>query len=661
MKKISLDLQKIGRLLAYLLIFFYLAQLIWPYIELPYSNPFDSHGLLTQIRFNPANNLIRFLMLLGLTVFGPTLVSLLPNKTQKHLVRTIFILLIVLSYFFIALAPRIKIPQIEYLHDGERLGNAALFLGGRGLYSELFFLHGAFLDPIIAVASFIVFGHSIGSYQLLTGFLLLFSSLMFYVLLAVLIKSDLIFYLSSLWFFNFVSGSNDLALVNFSVSNIRDIAVWVVLLLLWLMLRKPSWIRVCLFAIGFLSGFQYFISFDRAYYLTFLTFFLAVISVFFTPKKDPNKKNALYAFGFSKSQLKNTFSLLLAFSLGFFIQLPLVGFRSFGAFIKIAFWQLPRMVGNFHEQKFLLIGEHSTLSAGLVFWLPIFLLILNGFFIVNTILLPLIERVLIKKKSYLVSFRDIYLIILYVFSVIFFRGAFITVGLYHLNYGSTITFLITFILIDQYFSKAKTYFNTKNYYLTLKNFILLCFALVVLFNYNLPINYAIKQLSWGYNQCTFHFQKEEYNWFTAYFGSLLFCPPYQKSDTIRDFLAMPKKPDEIWISESTKKAIYYINSHTTEDDYVFVFNNESIYYYFLKTKSPTRFAGIWFADTNFYRQEAMGDLIKHQPKFIIYSSGSQSEIQGDISMIARFPEINKWLLENYPQKIKIDQIVILSK
>lgn len=661
LKHITTDLQRIGRLFTYLLIFFYLAQLIWPYIELPYSNPLESHGLLTQIRFNPANNLIRFLMLLSLTVFGPTLTSLLTNKLQKPLVRTIFILLIVISYFFIALAPQIKNPRVDFLHDGERLSNAVLFLRGKRLYSELFFLHGAFLDPIIAVISFFIFGRAIGSYQLLTGLLLLFSLLMFYILLAVVINNDLIFYLASLWFFNFISGSNDLALVNFSVSNIRDITVWIVLMLLWLLLKKPLLARKCLIVIGFLSGFQYYISYDRAYFLTFLTFFLAVIFPFFTSKNIPDKRYLQYVYGYNKKQVKTSLSLLAAFILGFFIHLPIVGFKSFGEFLKIAFWQLPRMVGNFHEQKFLLISEHSSLVRGLVFWLPIFLIILNGLFIVNKIILPFIEQVIIKKKSYLVNFKNIYLVIIYVFSIVFFRGALVTVGLYHLNYGSSITFLITFIIADQYFSKTKTYFQNKDGYLTVKYFLTLSLILIVLFNYNLPINYEVRQLSWGSYPCTFHPQKEEYNWFAAYFGSLLFCPPYQKLDTIKQFLTMPKIIDNNWIPEPTQKTISFINNNTTEDDYVFVFSNESIYYYFLKAKSPTRFAGIWFADTNVFRQEALADLKKHQPKFVVYSSGSSPEIQEDVSMAVRFSDIDKWILENYPNKIKFDKILVLAK
>ena len=451
-------------------------------------------------------------------------------------------------------------------------------------------------------------------------------------------------------------------MVNFSVSNIRDILVWIILILLWLIIKSPNnKTKRRLFALGFLSGFQYFISLDRAYFLTFLTFFLAIIFLFFSPKKTSNKKNLKYVFGFNKAQIKNSCVLTVSFFLGFFFQLPLVGFKSFNEFIKIAFWQIPRMVGNFHEQKFLLISEHSTLARGLVFWLPVFLLILNGFFVVNKIILPFIRKVIIKKKDYILTYKNFYLLILYVFSVVFFRGALVTVGLYHLNYGSTITFLVTFIITEQLFFRAKKLFRKPDYYLTTKYFFALVLLLIILFNYSLPMNYEIKQLTWDSSQCAFHPQKEGYNWFTAYFGWLIFCPPYQSPENIKRFLEMPKKPDEEWVPELTLKAIFYINSNTTENDYVFVFSNESIYYYFLKAKSPTRFAGIWFADTNFFREEVLADLKKNPPKYIIYSGGASPEVQAGISMADRFKEINEWILGNYPKRITFSSIVILYK
>ncbi|KKQ38021.1 MAG: hypothetical protein US54_C0020G0015 [Candidatus Roizmanbacteria bacterium GW2011_GWA2_37_7] len=124
---------------------------------------------------------------------------------------------------------------------------------------------------------------------------------------------------------------------------------------------------------------------------------------------------------------------------------------------------------------------------------------------------------------------------------------------------------------------------------------------------------------------------------------------------------MNHKPDSHWLRPTEIEVVNYINSHTSPDDYVFVFNNEATYYYFLKGKSPTRFAQISMADTNQYREEVLHDLQIHQPKYILYSTGGMAEGIEGVPITDRFPEIVAWIEENYPIRIPIASALIRAK
>ena len=120
-------------------------------------------------------------------------------------------------------------------------------------------------------------------------------------------------------------------------------------------------------------------------------------------------------------------------------------------------------------------------------------------------------------------------------------------------------------------------------------------------------------------------------------------------------------PDDYWISQSDKEAVEFINANTSAQDYVFVFNNEGLFYYLLKAKSPTRFTNIYIADVEFFRQEVLADLKRNQPKYVIYTTGRSSEALNSMPMKSRFLEVDRWILENYPKKIKFDQILVLAE
>ena len=645
------------------LIFFYISLMIWPYINLPYSNSLEIHGFITKLKFNPFTNSLRYLITLFITLGGTSLVSLLSDKRRKLVMRLLFIAVLVVSYFLTAFVRQGNAYFVDLFHDGEQLGSAALYLNGRTLFNGVSFYHGAFTDPLIAVSSFRLFGKSIGSYLLLTAYLRIISFTLFFILLFILLRSELIFYLASLWFFSFISVSVDFQSVNFVVSTIRDVNVWLTLILLWMLIKKGFNSRFLFLAIGFLAGTEYFISFDRAYILTVFVFLLSFFSLFIIGRKNSGDKEVIFQPRFSLATItKNirlSLYLLVGFTTGFFLQLPIVGLRSFQEFLKFAFWEFPRLVGLYSEHVF------PSFAASPDSWFPILTLIFSGIYIFHAILLDYLKKN--KDHSHLTP-HNLYLILIFIFSVAFFRIAIIRDDLYHLFYGSSVVFIVIFLVLDSIVKKTYRVIVMTPVYPKLRNFTALAILLYLLFNYNVPYKALLSQPNeqkrylFRRPTCYIDTEKGNHNAFwDLYLNNYFRCPPYREPEDVKGFFSMPKKSDFFWVSTDVKEVIDYINNQTTGDDYVFVYNNEPGYYYFLKAKSPTRFSEVSMADNNLYRKELFDDIKRNQPKVVLYSTGNWPESLENIYIKERFPEIEKWLAENYPQKIYVNHSIVLMK
>src|SRR3989338_3289315 len=212
-----LELSEIVKTIVYLAIFFYLSQIIWPYIVVPFSNPDQIFGSLSKIQFSPLNNTLRYIV-------------------------TLFTVLAV-SYFLTAFIRPDNQYFVDLFHDGYQIGSASLLLQGRQMYTGIVTLHGPLNDTFLAISSFWLFGKSIGSVYLLTSIIHLVTFTLFFLLLMLIIKSELIFYLASVWFFNLVTVPISFQRMNFVVFTMRVIKFFIsvfffcsplVVLCLWL-------------------------------------------------------------------------------------------------------------------------------------------------------------------------------------------------------------------------------------------------------------------------------------------------------------------------------------------------------------------------------------------------------------------------------------------
>lgn len=657
------DLGNILKTVLYSSIFLYISILIWPYINLPFANPLEIHGYIAKLKFNPFTNSVRYLVTLLITMGGTYVISLLPEKKRKIVMRLLFIAVLVFTYFLTALIRDKSVYNIDLFHDGEQIGNAALFLKGRSLFDNVTFYHGAFTDPLIAVSAFSLFGKSVGSYLLLTSYLRLISFLLFFILLFYVISSELIFYLAALWFFGFISSSVDFQNINFIVSTIRDINVWLTLITLWSFAKNGFKSKFLISVIGFLAGSEFIISFDRAYVLTIFMLILLFYLLISKRGKETDGKGYVFQHQFSKENIgKNTTAalyLLAGFAFGFFLQLPLIGYRSFLSFLKFAFWEFPRLVGVYSEHVF------PSFSSSPDSWFPIIGLIFCGIFIYHTFL----QSYLKKEKAYqFLNSKNLYLLLVFVFSLIFFRIAIIRDDLYHLFYGSSMAFLAVFLVFDSLAGKTDEALVKEPTYPKVKNILSLGILLYLVFNYNVPgkafelMPNAQKRYLFRRPTCYIDPNKDKYNSFLdLYLLNYFRCPPEKATKDISDFFSLPDKPDSFWISKDVKEVIDFINARTSLEDFVFVYNNEPGYYYYLNAKSPTRFSEVSMADNKLYRAELFNDIKRNQPKIVLYSTGNWPEALENIWIRDRFPEIEEWLAKNYPQKIYVNHSIVLLK
>lgn len=175
----------------------------WNKIELPFQNPWDVAGLLTQTRYNPANDLIRFAAFLLFPIlilsavyllnirkfrdicfgqysnnFRCSISTELPSLTRKisAVILVIFTILTAVYHPTYHSAGR-----FDTYHEGETLGASVSYIEGKTPYKDFLFTHGIYQDPLRSIIAFNLFGRSIGSARTLQSIV----KILAYVLLSV--------------------------------------------------------------------------------------------------------------------------------------------------------------------------------------------------------------------------------------------------------------------------------------------------------------------------------------------------------------------------------------------------------------------------------------------------------------------------------------------
>lgn len=585
-----------------LILAFFTSLTLAPLFKLPYKNPYNISNPFNSTGFNPDNNFYQFVFIIIATLAFFYILRNLYKSKYSWVIKVLSMSTLTANHFLRNLLPVTSAVPIDNFHSGEQLSPANAFLSGTDLFSQMFFLRGAGFDAVIPATGFMIFGHSIGSYILVFHLLIILSLLSFFIFMAFIIHSPLKYTVIITLFY--LSGA-------LSLVEIRDIPVWISLGLVLLLFKQGiTKIKklIILFGIGFTSSFYLYASIDRGVLLVLLSLMLSVVLILapsdyintYTLKPETWKTN-----------IKSPLFIVYGLGVGLLGPGVLLGWQGFIAFLKMTFIEIPSFAGLLVSQPLPPLFGRTYL-----FWGPVFISITTGF-----LLLKLYESKLTTNLNRLLPYT-----IIFIFSILSLKTGLNRIHPAKLATSTTPLFLITILILGYAMSLL---INNKRLHAHLTPSIIICAVTLFIFAQISP-------------------QK------------LLHQPKYTKAE-FASYKNMIQSNDDFWVSSETKQVKDYIIQNSRNDEHIFAFTSNPIYYYLTNRKNPTRFYISWYADPQPYTDELLRDLKQNKPRFVIYKEATWMDAPDEISMEDRIPEVNTWIKNNYPKQVKIGNTIILSE
>lgn len=573
---------------------------IYRFIKLiPAGNNYD---VKVSNSFFPESNYLLLLGIIALTFITYYLLSILQVK-KTTVFRAAIVLVLSYSLFIGVIAPGYAKYQnnIDTFHNGEQLAPALALEQGKRPYTDILTLRGAGEDILTPWLSFKLFGESIGSYFMITVLLQLLSAIVFYIFLSKIFTDDLQFLVLAVWFT--ISSYN-------GIYNVRDIFVWLSLMIVFASVTKPRINNLLYWILGFIAMISTFYSFDRGIFINILVLMLIGITLLF--------KRTGHSFTFQPRSLLTRAKIIIPIGIGyvsaFLIAAILLGGSGIKYFI-INTLQLSKYQGIIFNFSYPAINSQTVYE-----WLPILVMVVCIFTTAK----------LAKQKGWKLEPNLMYAIILTIFGIVTFRAATGRPDSGHIAYGAPIIFIALFYMFFNNLKEWGEQYKNLNWNKIL-DFAPL-YLLVLLAMSPKIINYiGIAEMS------------------------------QTSLSSVRTILTGPSKPDSYWYTKEVTDITSYINSNTNKSASMFVFSSDPIYYYSTKLKNPSRYYISWFADPAPLESEVLESLKKNNPQVILYESGSYYDRPEFISMKDRLPNINDWILQNYTTETKIGNATILSK
>ena len=512
------ELKNIGYFLKLVLLFClssYICLLIFPLIKLKYTNPNNFIGFLSQRQFSPLNNSLRYIFY----IFAMPALFIWFKKmldAKKYLwLRYIFIGTFIFSFFLSTATIYLqKYSSIDMFHDSEQLGvGSAVYFFNKVPFKDMFFLHGAFSDPLIASLSFKLFGPAIGSFYLLYSLLNLTTFVLLIFLAFILIKDEFIFYASIIFFYGSL----------FLLTLWRDLISFIYLIVAVLVVKKIIKDFIGFFILSFLAFSALYYSADKGYYLVILNiFFWIIYSLLKTNKFHQFKKVGQIVKELQKN-IRNFIAIILGTITANLFGILIFGNTGLIAFYKETFLHLPMMKSFLDEY----IYPPFSLSKLFPNWWPIIFVCLFIIFV--------LYYFSYRKKEIDSSF--ILPLFFTITSIIFFRNALGRSDTWHILYVVQYLFLAGFIILDFLLIK-KTTFKKYSIYL-----VILIIFLTPFFNIERVTN--IPSVALSDIKIFFSMSRLEDNYWLNYEERL-----------VRDYiLANTTKSDKIFIFSN--EAVYY--------------------------------------------------------------------------------------------------------
>lgn len=579
-------------------------------VQLPFSNPWRIPGPLATLQYNPANDLIKFAILL----FLPTavLVTLSPMEVFRRscmnprrerpcsysghsgVISKLLLWVMLLTMLFLVGGYTYRADPLDTFHEGESLGPAVDYLHGKAPYKDAIFIHGVFRDPLRSVFAFKIFGRSIGALRTLDACLGLATLAIFFVASYFLYEKNIHYtalFILALLFIRHIRPFGIpfyFSLVDIGLLTLLTIGKFIQEGLSDRLFNAPSGkgkILLALFA--FIPTASFANSVDRGVYLTIAaTGFLLLVHL-------------LLLRGTKGRWLWPTL-------LGFLAGLGLLGIAikgAYGPFAEYVFRVLPRLdplmngfIYPFHDPRFLL---PVVCLSGVLYWLVWGLL--------GSLTAPMTGLLEKAKKFCLRHLMEILLLLL---SVACFKRALGRSDLGHLADAlGPITILLTYILIRHGLCPILKRIRAEEKVVT---------GVVVVIFLALAIVLVPKT-----------------NWATWYRFSL-------------------GMPDEELIPNNYIETIAYLKTHLPPGESFMTMTSEGSWYYFLDRPCPTRFQVIYQAMPPFYQQEVVEDLEAKKVGYILLRNGHWANEMEGFSNEVRIPLVFQYIVKNYSLLTKIE-------
>ena len=571
-----------------------LGLIVWDLIELPYQNPKGLTGPLTLINFNPLNNIIRFVIFLGI----PTVVFIIIcrlfliikdnekinrilNKTKSYIpnVILIFILFNLLNSFINDFE---DYSTLDTFHEGESLTAAFNTISGLGIWKGTHFIHGAFYDPIKAVLAWKTFDNqTVGSFRvinyILNSFLLPFSFYIF-ILSKYYLNRNNILKIIPLFILVFSLGEDF-----FNYFNQRDIPVFLVLtLIIYDRVKRSYFFSI---AIGFIVISNYLYTIDRGIYL-FSALIIYYLIDYFYDRRLNVKNYRIIVF---------LFSLCLS---GLFYYV-LLGSDEITYFVKttIGFYLEKDFFDSyiFPKPSINIFSEFSSLS--------IYILL---FSVLNFVYC--LFKIYLKGNNR--DFFSIHILVL-MLSLFYFRSALGRSDVAHIQYSIGFTFINSFFILAPFLIKYGAKIERYSKSLQLICISIFCFEMI-------SIKFSVK------NFVSFNERLDNY----VALHDANFLHGYMTLDTVEELRSLFK-----------------------EEDTVFNYTSEAALPYLFKIKHCGRYYVPWFGTSKNRQEEMINDIKKYKPTYIFYDSNHFANQMDGITKKKRFPILDKFILgQYYPYK-----------
>ncbi|GBE36536.1 hypothetical protein BMS3Bbin07_00683 [bacterium BMS3Bbin07] len=592
--------------------------LLWNRIELPFQNPWGVKGKLTEIQYNPSNDVVRFAVFLLSPLLLLFIAYLLGRRKLNDIIfaessspaggslhnfrpplkALLSILLIVFSIIVALNIPTFHASgKFDSFHEGETLGPAVSYMAGQTPYKDFIFLHGLYENPLRSVIAFRLFGKSIGSVRTLESIIKILTFVLLSIFMLQLYRGRHLYSFTAVTILALLHSSSMFHLLPLVFIKARDITVFLFLITIVILqdIGKAQAFSVKkIFVAGFLFSFIPLASFsysvDRGVFL-----FAAYLILF----------PVLYFLYFYKVNLRRYF--LFSSFLGLLSAVFLVGFLLWGGltdFFKYVFLTMPRykglMSGKVYPVFDKLFFSVSVIIAANTFWVAFkFMQELH----LNNGRLRFSVRSFMEK--YLVEFSML------IVSLFLFRSALGRSDWPHVAYSIPVTYILSIYIVIKHYSHKflRGYVFTKTYTY------LLAAVVAVIFSSGIYQIY--------------------------------------RGDLIKENFPLGVKDSEI-IPDNYKATISFLRNNLAPDESFFTMTAEASWYYFIDRPSPSRFPVIIFAIPYFYQNEVVKGLEKNNVKFVLYRNSHWASRFDGFSNEERLPVIAKYIRNYFTFYRKID-------